>query len=84
MMNRIKEVLRKKKELSKCGLPANVFYSTSIPTCILMLKKCRENPDDILFIDSSEHFEKVKTQNIITYKNIDETIRCTAGNQNQA
>ncbi len=45
------------------GLPANIFYGTSIPTCILVLKKCRENPDNILFIDASQHFEKVKTQN---------------------
>ena len=36
------------------GLPANLFYGTSIPTCILVLKKCRENPDDILFIDASK------------------------------
>ena len=47
------------------GLPANIFYGTSIPTCILVFKKCRENPDDILFIDASgdEHFEKVKNKN---------------------
>lgn len=47
------------------GLPANIFYGTSIPTCILVFKKCRENPDDILFIDASgeEYFEKVKNKN---------------------
>ncbi|PZM82117.1 MAG: type I restriction-modification system subunit M [Candidatus Margulisiibacteriota bacterium] len=45
------------------GLPANVFYGTSIPTCILVLKKCRETPDDIIFIDASQHFEKAKNQN---------------------
>lgn len=45
------------------GLPANIFYGTSIPTCVLVLKKCRKNPNDILFIDASAHFEKVKTQN---------------------
>ncbi len=45
------------------GLPANIFYGTSIPTCILVMKKCRENPDDILFIDASQHFEKAKNQN---------------------
>lgn len=42
------------------GLPANVFYGTSIPTCILVFKKCRENPEEVLFIDASQHFEKVK------------------------
>ena len=44
------------------GLPANIFYGTGIPTCILVLKKQRENPDDILFIDASQHFEKVGNQ----------------------
>jgi type I restriction enzyme M protein len=56
------------------GLPANIFYGTSIPTCILVFKKCRENPEDILFIDASEHYEKVKTQNILTQENIDKII----------
>lgn len=53
------------------GLPANIFYGTSIPTCILVFKKCRENPEDILFIDASQHFEKVKTQNILRKQDID-------------
>jgi len=44
------------------GLPANIFYGTSIPTCILVFKKCRENPNDVLFIDSSAHFEKVNVK----------------------
>lgn len=45
------------------GLPANIFYGTSIPTCILVMKKCRREDDNILFIDASKEFEKVKTQN---------------------
>ncbi len=44
------------------GLPANLFYSTGIPVCILVLKKCKK-PDDVLFINASEHFEKGKRQN---------------------
>jgi type I restriction enzyme M protein len=52
------------------GLPANVFYGTSIPTCILVFKKCRETPDDILFIDASREFEKVKTQNVLREEHI--------------
>ena len=56
------------------GLPANVFYGTSIPTCILVFKKCRENPDDVLFIDASNNFEKVKTQNILRDDDIDKII----------
>ncbi len=47
------------------GLPANIFYGTGIPTCIMVFKKCREQPEDILFIDASRAFEKVKTQNIL-------------------
>ncbi len=56
------------------GLPANIFYGTSIPTCILVFKKCRENPDDILFIDASNDFEKVKTQNILRAEHINKII----------
>ena len=56
------------------GLPANIFYGTSIPTCILVLKKNRENPDNILFIDASRHFEKVKTQNKLRPKDIEKII----------
>jgi len=44
------------------GLPANIFFGTSIPTCILVLKKNRTHKGNILFIDASQHFEKVKTQ----------------------
>ncbi len=46
------------------GLPSNLFYSTGIPVCILVLKKCKKD-DDVLFINASEHFEKVKRQNIL-------------------
>ena len=56
------------------GLPANIFYGTSIPTCILVFKKCRENPDDILFIDASNDYEKVKTQNMLRDEHIDKII----------
>ncbi|MDD3721119.1 MAG: type I restriction-modification system subunit M [Lutibacter sp.] len=56
------------------GLPANIFYGTSIPTCIMVFKKCRENPEDVLFIDASQHFEKVKTQNVLREEHIDKII----------
>lgn len=52
------------------GLPANIFYGTSIPACILVFKKCRENPEDILFIDASKHFEKGKNQNRLREEDI--------------
>lgn len=44
------------------GLPSNLFFSTGIPVCILVLKKCKKF-DDVLFINASEHFEKGKRQN---------------------
>ena len=47
------------------GLPADIFYGTSIPTCILVFKKCKEDPDHILFIDASKEIEKVKNQNML-------------------
>ena len=56
------------------GLPANIFYGTSIPTCILVFKKCRENPDDVLFIDASNDFEKIKTQNVLRFDDIEKII----------
>ena len=54
------------------GLPANIFYGTSIPTSILVFKKCREHPDNILFIDASgkDHFEKAKNQNNLREQDI--------------
>ena len=56
------------------GLPANIFYGTSIPTCILVLKKCREHPNDILFIDASQHFEKAKNQNILRDEDVEKIV----------
>lgn len=66
------------------GLPSNLFYSTGIPVCILVLKKCKKE-DDVLFINASEHFEKEKRQNSLgedhiesiveTYKHRKETER---------
>ena len=56
------------------GLPANIFYGTSIPTCILVFKKCREQPEDVLFIDASAHFEKAKNQNYLRGEDIDRIV----------
>jgi len=56
------------------GLPANIFYGTSIPTCILVFKKCRETPEDVLFIDASQYFDKVKTQNILLDEDIERIV----------
>jgi type I restriction enzyme M protein len=55
------------------GLPANLFYSTDIPVCILVLKKCKR-PDDVLFINAAEHFEKGKRQNRLLPEHIDNIV----------
>ena len=55
------------------GLPANLFYSTGIPVCILVLKRCRK-PDDVLFINASEDFEKGRRQNYLTDEHIEKII----------
>jgi type I restriction enzyme M protein len=55
------------------GLPANLFYSTGIPVCILVLKKCKK-PDDVLFINAAERFEKGKRQNLLLPEHIDKIV----------
>ncbi len=56
------------------GLPANIFFGTGIPTCILVVKKCREVNEDILFIDASNEFEKQGNQNKLLPEHIDKII----------
>ena len=63
------------------GLPANLFFSTGIPVCILVLKKCKK-PDDVLFINAAEHFEKGKRQNQLNDDHV-QTIIDTYQNRNQ-
>jgi type I restriction enzyme M protein len=72
----IREYLIKEKNYldAVIGLPANIFYGTSIPTCILVLKKKRIDSKSILFIDASQHYEKVKTQNVLRTEDIDKII----------
>ena len=57
------------------GLPANLFYSTGIPVCVLVLKKCRKN-EKILFINASgeEHYEKGKRQNYLRETDVDKIV----------
>ena len=55
------------------GLHANLFYSTGIPVCILVLKKCKKS-DDVLFINAAEHFEKGKRQNRLLPEHIDKIL----------
>lgn len=58
------------------GLPANLFYGTSIPTCVLVFKgrEARGENKGILFIDASNDFEKGKNQNKLSPANIDKII----------
>jgi type I restriction enzyme M protein len=57
------------------GLPANLFFSTGIPVCILILKRCKK-PDDVLFINASAegNFEKGKRQNRLLPEHIDKIV----------
>lgn len=55
------------------GLPSNLFYSTGIPVCIIVLKKCRKN-DDVLFINAAECYDKDKKQNTLTAEHIDKIV----------
>lgn len=56
------KLLRSGNIYAVIGLPANLFYNTAIPTCIIVLKKHRDGRD-VLFIDASKKFKKGKKQN---------------------
>jgi type I restriction enzyme M protein len=55
------------------GLPEKIFFGTDIPTCILVFKKCRETPNNVIFIDASQYYEK-GTQNYLRQEDIDKII----------
>ena len=55
------------------GLPANLFFSTGIPVCIIVLKKCKKF-DDVLFINASDYFVKSKRQNVLLPEHIDKIV----------
>lgn len=56
------------------GLPANLFYSTGIPVCILILKKCKK-ADDVLFINAADHFDKGKRQNQLSDEHVERIVK---------
>ena len=70
-----KELIKKDYIDAIIGLPANLFYSTGIPVCIIVLKKCRKN-DKILFINASseDHYEKGRRQNYLRPEDVDAII----------
>ena len=55
------------------GLPGNMFFGTSIPTTVVILKKNRENRD-VLFIDASNDFSKGRNQNKLSTEHIDRIV----------
>jgi type I restriction enzyme M protein len=71
---RIREKLLKENYIDTViGLPSNLFYSTSIPVCILILKRCKKK-DDVLFINAGEQFIKEKRQNSLSEKHLDNIV----------
>jgi type I restriction enzyme M protein len=71
---RIREKLLKDNHIDTIiGLPSNLFYSTGIPVCILVLKKCKKH-DDVLFINASEHYKPGKRQNSLEEEHIQKIV----------
>lgn len=72
--NRIRKKLLQDGHIdSVIGLPANLFFSTGIPVCILVLKKCKKY-DDVLFINASDYYGPGKRQNKLREDDIDKII----------
>lgn len=70
-----KHLIKEKNYLDAViGLPSDLFHGKSISAVIMIFKKCRVKDDDILFIDASKEFEKVKNQNILSDKNIEKIV----------
>ena len=64
------ELLKKGAIYAVIGLPAGIFFSTGIPTCVIILKK--DNPDrSVLFIDASKEFRKERAKNFLDQEHID-------------
>lgn len=71
---KIRKALLEKNQIDAViGLPANLFYSTSIPTVVMVLKKDKQDKN-VLFIDASKYFEKGKNQNLLRQSDIDKII----------
>ena len=64
------------------GLPANIFFGTSIPTVILVFKKNRKNAENIMVIDASNEFEKGKNQNLLRNSDVDKIIETYTKREN--
>ncbi|GAA5106380.1 type I restriction-modification system subunit M [Orbus sasakiae] len=64
------------------GLPTNIFYGTSIPTCVLVFKKQRPQADNVLFIDASQHFTKASNQNYLQDDDVERIFNAYTARQN--
>ncbi len=64
------------------GLPPNIFHGTSIPTCILIFKKCRET-EDVLFVDASKLYEKRKNQNFLRSEDVNRIVEAWRNRQQE-
>lgn len=64
------------------GLPPNLFYGTSIPACILVLKKCRVHDDNILFIDASADFDKAPNQSVLSDAHVQKIVETYSQREN--
>jgi len=64
------------------GLPANLFFSTGIPVCILVLKKCKKF-EDVLFINAAEHYEKGKRQNTLLPEHVQKIVETYKERRNE-
>ncbi len=56
------------------GLPPNIFFGTSIPTVILVFKKCKVD-SDVLFIDASREYQKNRNKNALLPEHIDKIVQ---------
>lgn len=64
------------------GLPANIFFGTSIPTCVLVFKKNRKIDDNVLFIDASNYFEKSTNNNVIRESDLNRILNAVTKREN--
>lgn len=77
--NTIRKTLIEKNQIDTIiGLPANLFYGTSIPTIIMILKKNRTSKD-VLFIDASQYYKKAKNKNLLTEEDINRIVDAYVG-----
>lgn len=65
-----KQLIEKNQIETIIGLPANLFYNTSIPTLVMILRKNRANNDSVLFIDASKEYKAGKKQNVLIDENL--------------